>query len=240
MCAAQCQLAGEHQVHPEGRGASVVKNKSRILIVDDHPLLRCGLAQLVSQQPDLEVCGEADGLVQALEKFNATQPDLVIIDMWLKDGHGLELIKEFRARKEPPKMLVVSMHEEPAYAERALLAGAHGYLAKSEVVDEIVEAIHQVLRGEVYLNRRTNTRLLHRMVGRAPNAPGLPEDLLSDRELQVFEALGNGLSSREIGEHLMLSMKTIETYREHIKQKLSLKSGNELIVRAVLWAHERR
>ena len=136
-------------------------------------------------------------------------------------------------------MLVVSMHEEPRYAERALHAGAHGYLPKSEAAASIVDAIRQVLRGEVYLNRNMSTRLLHGFVRGA--APGrAAEESLSDRELQVYEMLGQGLSSREVSTRLMLSVKTVDTYREHIKEKLALKSGNELLVRAVLWSHPDR
>lgn len=214
--------------------------KPQILIVDDHPVMRRGLAQLIQLQPDLEVCGEAAGVGDALELLKTVKPDLMIIDMSLNDGHGLELIKDLRKQADPPKMLVVSMHDEAAYAERALRAGAHGYVSKAEAVEKIVDAIRQVLKGELYLNPAMTARLLNGMVGGGPRKPGTPDEVLSDRELQVFELLGQGISSREISTRLTLSVKTIDTYREHIKDKLGLKSGNELVLRAVLWAHERR
>ncbi len=216
------------------------QQKAQILIVDDHPVMRQGLAQLIQDRPDLEVCGQAEGIADARRIIPLGRPDLVIIDLSLRDGHGLDLIKELRESKHCPKMLVVSMHEDVYYAERALRAGASGYVAKSEAVNDVVDAIYQVLRGTLYLNPRMASRMLGGIVGRRPQPGGAaPEEILTDRELQVFELLGQGLNSREIGEKLTLSSKTIDTYREHIKDKLGLRSGNELIVRAVLWANER-
>ena len=218
----------------------MVEKKARIMIVDDHPVMRHGLGQLIEQQPDLEVCGEAEGVTEARRLFDSMGCDVAVIDLSLKDGHGLDLIKDLQASKSPPKMLVMSMHDEPSYAERALRAGARGYLPKSEAVDQIIEAIHRVLKGEVYLTPRLTTRLLHGIVGGGLEPGCAPEDVLSDRELQVFELLGQGLSSRAISQQLTLSVKTIDTHREHIKAKLGLPSGVELVRRAILWCHSRR
>lgn len=215
-------------------------SKARIFIVDDHPVMRHGLAQLIRQEPDLDVCGEAEGVGEAIRVFKSAPWDLGVIDLSLKDGHGLELIKQLQAELNPPKVLVVSAHDDFAYAERALRAGAHGYLPKSEAVDAIVEAIRRILGGDIYLNPRMTTGLLRGMVGGARESGCAPEEILSDRELEVFEFLGAGLTSREISVRLMLSIKTIDTHREHIKQKLGIKTGSELVRRAILWADTRR
>ncbi|HKQ48858.1 MAG TPA: response regulator transcription factor [Phycisphaerae bacterium] len=215
----------------------MAKSKTRILIVDDHPVLRRGLSELLRQQADLEVCGQMEGVAEAVRFCRAESPDLVLIDMSLKDGHGLDLIKELKTLRQPPKMLVISMYEQASYAERALRAGARGYLPKSEAADEIIAAIRTVLAGGVYVNKHMTEQLLHSMVGGPSGAGRAPEDVLSDRELQVFESLGQGLGTREISERLSLGYKTVDSYRQHIKQKLGLTDGNELIFRAILWAH---
>lgn len=209
--------------------------KIRVLLVDDHPVLRKGLTQLIQQQPDMEVCGEAAGVNEALRLTRSTHPHIVVIDIWLEDGHGLELMKDLKADGSPPKMLCLTMLDETTYAERALRAGAHGFLSKSEAADEIINAIRQILRGEVFLNRRMTSTLLHRMVGVNSAEVRSTEQLLSDRELQVFELLGQGLTSRAISRRLALSIKTVDTYREHIKEKLGVSTANELVHRAVLW-----
>jgi DNA-binding NarL/FixJ family response regulator len=219
-------------------GTQMPEGKSRILLVDDHAVVRRGLAQLIQDQLGYEICGQAEGVGEALELLESTNPDLVVIDLALKDGHGLDLIKDIASRDHPPRMLVMSMHDEPAYAERALRAGAAGYLPKSEAVDQIVEAIRRVLGGEVYLTPRMTTCFLRSK--RGGDASTAPEDVLSDRELQVFELLGSGLSSREISTRLMVSIKTVDTHREHIKIKLGLGSGNELVRQATLWLHSLR
>jgi DNA-binding NarL/FixJ family response regulator len=212
--------------------------KYRVLIVDDHPIVRRGLADLIDHQPDLEVCGEAADVAEALQVVAATQPDVVVVDLALKSGHGIELVEQIKARYDGVKMLVSSMHDEMLFAERTLRAGAMGYIAKQEPTENLLEAIHQVLRGEIYLSPRMSSRLLHHVVG----CKALEEDpiaSLSNRELEVFEMIGQGLTIQQIAAKLQLSPKTIETHREKIKQKLNLKSSTELNRRAVQWVLER-
>src|SRR6266404_6021506 len=156
----------------------MTKPKARILLVDDHPIVRRGLAELIQRQPDLEICGEAEGVADAVQIIKAERPDLVVVDLSLKEGHGLDLIKDIRGRKNGPKILVVSMHEEASYAERALRAGAQGFLPKSEAIDRIIEAMRQILAGEVYLNRRMATYVLHGMVGGGPKLTKGPDEVL--------------------------------------------------------------
>ncbi len=211
----------------------------RILVVDDHPLLRFGVVQLINQQPDLAVCGEAAGQSEALRVFESTKPDLVLVDLSLKDGHGLDLVKTLQVADPPPKMLVMSVYDEAVYAERVLRAGAQGYISKSEAIDDIIEAIRRVLRNEIHLSPRMTARLLRGLTGRTTSEGRSPQAVLSDRELQVFELLGCGLRSREISERLALSIKTVDTYREHIKEKLGLDDAAELVLHAILWTQQR-
>ncbi len=211
--------------------------KRRILIVDDHPLVRRGLADLIAGEPDLEVCGEAADAAEALQKVAATQPHLVVVDISLRSGHGLELIEEIKARFGHVKMLVSSVHDETLFAERALRAGAMGYVNKQEATETVIRAIHQVFRGEIYLSGNMANRLLRTVVGGEPLGDD-PIKGLSNRELEVFEMIGRGLTTRQIAEKLHLSPKTIETHREKIKSKLSLASGTELSHRAMQWVME--
>jgi DNA-binding NarL/FixJ family response regulator len=212
--------------------------KKRVMIVDDHPVVRQGLALLIDQQPDLEVCAEADSVAEAFAKFTEAGPDLVIIDLSLKDGSGIELIKEIKARNEHAKMLVSSMHDESLFAERVLRAGAKGYISKQEATGNIVDAARQVLEGRVYLSPRMSDQMLHRLVSSADDADRSPIDSLSDRELEVFEMIGQGLTTRQIASKLDLSPKTVETYRENIKAKLNLPNGTALTRHAVQWLLE--
>lgn len=212
--------------------------KKRVLIVDDHPVVRQGLALLIDQQPDLEVCAEADSVVEAFNRYTESQPDLVIIDLSLKDGSGIELIKEIKARNEHAKMLVSSMHDESLFAERVLRAGAKGYISKQEATGNIVEAARQVLDGRVYLSTQMSDQMLHRLVASGEDADRSPIDSLSDRELEVFEMIGQGLTTRQIATKLDLSPKTVETYRENIKAKLNLPNGTALTRHAVQWLLE--
>ena len=211
----------------------------RILIVDDHPLVRSGFVQLISDEPDLEVCGEAADEAQALQLVAATTPDLVIIDLSLAGGSGINLIERIKAHYGEVCMLVVSMHDESLFAERVLTAGALGYLNKQEAPSNIIRAIRRVLEGRVYLSDKLTERLLDSLTGMA-KAPGQsPMQRLSNRELEVFELIGRGMTTGKIADHLQLSTKTIETHREKIKKKLGLASGQELTRRAMHWLIER-
>ncbi len=209
---------------------------SRILIVDDHPLVRTGLAQLIGDCPDLEVCGEAGDMAEALKLVEVTQPDLAIIDLSLAGGSGLDLIERIRSRFKDVLMLVASMHDETLYAERVLAAGARGYINKQEAQDRIIQAVRQVLAGKVYLSQRMTERMLSGMVDARADKRDI--DTLSNRELQVFELIGRGVTSGRIAERLNLSTKTIETHQARIKKKLGLGSAHELTQRAIRWIME--
>jgi len=211
---------------------------TRILIVDDHPLVRTGFSQLIGDCPDLEVCGEAGDMAEALKQVDATSPDLAIIDLSLAGGSGLDLIERIRSRNKDILMLVASMHDETLYAERVLAAGARGYINKQEAQDSIIRAIRQVLSGKVYLSQQMTDRLLSGMVD--ANGEKRDIDSLSNRELQVFELIGEGVSSSQIAEQLNLSIKTIETHQAHIKKKLGLGSAHELNQRAIRWAMDQQ
>jgi DNA-binding NarL/FixJ family response regulator len=211
----------------------------RIFIVDDHPLVRRGLRDLLRGEPDIEVCGEADGAPEAMALVSRLHPDLVLIDISLKRGHGLELVRQIKAHNPSTKMLVVSMHDEPVFAERALGAGAQGYVTKLEVTEKIVEAVRSVLAGKVFLSPAMADRVLQRVYQRSSAPDNKPLASLSARELAVFELIGHGLSTRLISQNLQLSIKTIETYREHIKKKLCLKSAAELTHYATYWVLEK-
>ncbi len=210
--------------------------KRRILLVDDHPVLRQGLAQIINRQPDLAVCWEAETGAEALAMIEQREPDLVLIDLSLRTGDGIELVKDIKVRWPAIRMLVLSMHDEFIYAERALRAGAQGYVMKGEKVDHLLAAITRVLAGGIYVSDKMAERFLHQVA--AGGSVGLAVDRLTDRELQVFRLIGEGLATRLIAEKLGLSRKTIESHREHIKEKLMLTSGNELVQRAVQWARD--
>lgn len=208
---------------------------ARIVVVDDHPIVRRGLIELINDVAEFEVVGEAADVATAMDILTDTEPDLALIDLSLGDGHGLELIKQIRAAELTPKMLVVSMMDEALYADRVLRAGASGYLRKEQATENIITAIRQVLDNKIYLSPSATARVLNQVAtNEAPDKP--PVATLSDRELEVFELLGDGLSSREIATRLHLSVKTVETYREKIKAKLSLKNGSELTRHAIHWA----
>jgi DNA-binding NarL/FixJ family response regulator len=214
---------------------STPKTKRKILLVDDHPLTRHGMAQLIGQQPDLIVCGEAGNAEQALESVRALQPDLVLVDVTLPGKPGLELIKDIAALHAGVSVLVVSMHDENLYAERALRAGARGYLMKSTGGEELIRAIRQVLSGEVYASRELAARILDSLSGAGRRPPGVLS-ILSDREFEVFQLVGEGLTTHEIGARLHISGKTVETHRLRIREKLGLKTPPQLTKYAVRWA----
>jgi DNA-binding NarL/FixJ family response regulator len=217
---------------------SVLKNnRSKILIVDDHPIVRRGLRQLVDAEPDLEVCGEAEEASEALRQVQETRPDIVTVDLTLKSGHGLELIQQIHAIDKRIKILVSSMHDESLFAERALRAGAMGYINKQESPEKIIGAMRQVLRGEIYLSSRMSDRLLHRVADGQSLAIN-PIEGLTDRELEVFGMIGQGLATKQIARMLNLSHKTIEAHREKIKTKLNLTNSAELTRHATQWVLE--
>ena len=210
----------------------------KVLLVDDHPIVRHGLTQLIEQAPNLEVCGEAASSAEALQLLRETDPDVVVIDISLGGGNGLELIKQIKAQGSDARMLVSSMHDELLYAERSLRAGAMGYINKIEGTERIIEAIEQILTGRIFLSGPMTERVLQRMMRNEPEPGASPIDALSDRELEVFEMVGHGQTTRQIAKKLHLSPKTIETHREHIKAKLHLQNNNEMVRQAVQWALE--
>ncbi|MHC4331056.1 MAG: response regulator transcription factor [Planctomycetota bacterium] len=213
------------------------ENKARIVIVDDHPIVREGLADLINKEDDLVVCGEAEDAYQAMEVISELEPDIVIVDISLQDTSGLELIKDIKVQYPSLPVLTLSMHDESLYAERALRAGAKGYIMKREATTNVVMAIRRVLNGQVYLSERMATQMVDKLVGGKPEESTSPIDRLTDRELEVFSLLGQGNGTREISERLHLSVKTIETYRSRIKEKLNLGSGSELLQHAFQWVN---
>jgi DNA-binding NarL/FixJ family response regulator len=213
-----------------------MKRRARILIVDDHPMMREGLATRIASQSDMEVCGEAADVNEAREMIQAVDTDLAIIDIALKEGHGIDLIKWIKAHCEAVKTLVVSAYPETLYAERSLFAGADGYINKQECQDNVIDAIREVLKGKRYLSSEMTQRLLRRAFGSgSPETSVDPVTTLSDRELEVFQLIGQGLSTAEIAAQLKRSVHTIESHRERIRAKLDLKSAAELIRHAVQW-----
>jgi DNA-binding NarL/FixJ family response regulator len=204
-----------------------------IAIVDDHPLVREGLAARICAQPDMEVCGEAEGIESALELIVTKRPALVIVDIALRDGHGIDLIKRIVAAGIDTRMLVVSAYDESLFAERALRAGALGYINKQELQGKVVEALRTVLRGERYVSTAMAQRLIAQAIGSKAAQGGI--ETLTDRELQIFQLVGRGKSTREIAHELNVSVHTIDSHREHIRAKLDLHNGTELIQRAVQW-----
>ncbi len=212
---------------------------TRILLVDDHPIVRERLAEIINRESDLTVCAEAGDRLGAIEAVQSSKPDLAIVDLALKNSSGLELIKDLHVRWPHLLMLVVSMHDELLYAERVLRAGARGYITKQEATRNILLAIRRVLSGNVYLNEKTATTVIARLTAK-PKGPGASiSDLLTDRELQVFELTGNGLNTRDIAERLAIDVKTVETYRVRIKEKLNLKNSSELLQLAIRWTQDR-
>lgn len=214
------------------------KSKSRVLLVDDHPILRRGIADLINSESSLEVCGEAGNMQDAFSLASQLKPDLAIIDVSLDGNNGIELMKNLTSRSPNLPLIAYSMHDESIYAERALRAGAKGYVMKQASPEMLLEAISQVLKGKIFLSEQMSDRLLGKLVGAGPSAAPTtsPIDKLSDRELEVLQLMGKGLSTSQIADKLCLSVKTIETYREHLKQKLNLASGQELLRYAIEWS----
>ena len=211
-------------------------SKARILIVDDHPMVREGLAMHIATQGDMEVCGEADNTAGALNLLESTRPDLIVVDISLKDSNGMDLIRRIRGREENLRILVWSMYPENLYAERALRAGAKGYLNKSRATRELMDAIRSVLNGKTYVSGDFAESILMQ-IGNGKDST-LQIECLSDRELQAFEMIGHGMTTEAIATKMQVSSKTIETYRMRIKQKLGIKHASELVQRAAQWVLE--
>lgn len=210
-------------------------SRKRLLIVDDHPMMRTGLAQLIENEDDLRVCAEADNAAQALDAALGQKLDLILLDISLPDKNGLELIKDIRAVKPTLPILVVSMHDEALYAERVLRAGGRGYIMKQEGGKKLLEAIRQVLNGQIYVSDKISSGILETLSGRPAEASAFPIQHLSDREFEVFQLIGLGKGTREIADHLHLSVKTVEVHRLNIKKKLNLKTATDLVRHAVRW-----
>ena len=216
-----------------------MKGKTKVLIVDDHPVVREGLAYRINRQPDLVTCAEAATAPEALKALSACLPDLAIVDLSLEGRSGLELIRDIKSRYPRLPVLVLSIHDEPAYAKRALQAGARGYVMKHEATENVLLAIRRVLGGEIYLSDKLASKLLSAAVAGEMDADG-PAERLSDRELEVFELIGKGMGTRQIAEKLHVSIKTVEAHRAGIKEKLHLEGATELAHRAFQWVQSAR
>lgn len=211
--------------------------KHKVFIVDDHPIVREGLAQMIRREPDLAVCGEAEDAQAALHMINALKPDILIVDISLQGPDGLDLLKSVRAKDPTLPVLILSMHDESIYAERSLRAGANGYIMKQEATENVLVALRRILNREVYVSPQIANKMLQRFVS-AGAAHGKHSSLneLSDRELEVLRLMGEGHSTRQIADALHLSVKTVESYQAHLKEKLALKNSRELVQYAVQWA----
>lgn len=209
--------------------------KTRIFIVDDHPIVREGLSLMMNREPDMMVCGEAEEATRALQAITAAKPDFLIVDISLSGPDGLDLLKSVRARYPYLPVLVLSMHDESIYAERALRAGANGYIMKQEATERVLVAVRQILAKNVYVSDRIANRMLQQYIKGSVSERKSPIAELSDRELEVFRLIGEGHGTRMIADELHLSVKTVESYQAHIKEKLSLKNGRELVQRAIQW-----
>jgi DNA-binding NarL/FixJ family response regulator len=220
----------------KGRTIGTTQKRARILLVDDHPLVRERLGEIINREPDLIISGEAEDRQEAIDAILAKPPDLVIVDLTLKNSDGLELIKDIRARWPRMRMLVVSMHDESLYAERVIRAGAMGYITKQEATRRILLAVRRVLSGSIYLNEKISNRILTRLTNHADPVTATPAELLADREFQVFELTGRGLNTHDIAGRLNVAVKTVETYRARIKEKLQIKDASELLQFAITWS----
>jgi DNA-binding NarL/FixJ family response regulator len=212
--------------------------KARVFVVDDHPIVRIGLKRVIESEADLECCGEATSAAEALDRLRSVQADLVLVDVSLPGANGIELIKNIRAEHEKLPIMVLSVHDEGQYAMRSLRAGANGYLMKKEAADQLAPALRRVLRGEIAVSKNFGEELIYKAARSGANGAS-PVDALSDRELEVLSLLGEGRSTQEMARALSLSVKTIESHRLHIKEKLGLRSSVELVRFAMEWtAHQ--
>lgn len=209
--------------------------QSTVVVVDDHPIVRQGLAQMINREPDLMVVGEAEEARSALQIIATLRPDIVIIDISLNGPSGLDILKTIRQTDPAMRVLILSMHDEMVYAERALRAGANGYIMKHEATEMVLVALRRILGGEVYVSNRVANRMLRQMVRGAPALRKSPVDDLTDRELEVLRLIGEGRGTRQVSDELHLSIKTVETYQSHIKEKLGLRNARELVQYAIQW-----
>jgi DNA-binding NarL/FixJ family response regulator len=235
-------LIDAHQVVKNSIKKTTVKNRvtptnyrKRVVLVDKHPVFRHGLRQLINEQPDLMAAGEADDARSALNSIATDKPDIVVMDLALKESMGIELIKDLKVQYSSLPVLVLSLYEESLYTERSLRAGAKGYIMKDEPPEEILIAIRRVLTGRIYLSSNMGTKLLSPIVNGCLDLSHSPVDRLSDRELEVFQLLGKAYETRQIAETLRVTIKTVESYREHIKVKLNVDNSTQLIRKAVEW-----
>lgn len=220
---------------PNDAAAGAVPRKHRVFVVDDHPIVRQGLALLIDREPDMVVCGSAEEAQSALEAIATSRPDILVLDISLPGPDGIELLKTIRSTDPGLPILVLSMHDESVYAERALRAGASGYIMKQEATENVLVALRRILRRELYVSDRIANKMLQQMVSGSLKASQAPLARLTDRELEVFRLIGGGHGTREIAEELHLSVKTVESYQAHIKEKLSLQSARDLVQRAIEW-----
>jgi DNA-binding NarL/FixJ family response regulator len=213
------------------------KAKNRVLLVDDHPIVRQGLGEMINHEKDLMVCGGAEDLNSTIDQIESQKPDLVIVDISLKGSNGIELIKNLKARYPELPTLVLSMHDESLSADRALRAGSKGYIMKEEAIEQVLVAIRKVLVGEIFLSEKMKGKMLQQMASGKGKVISSPIEQLTDRELEVFRLIGEGCSTRQIAGQLHLSVRTVEAYREYIKSKLNLKNATELVQHAFHWVH---
>lgn len=215
--------------------------KRKVLVVDDHPIVREGLSQMINREPDLAVCGHAADTPEALQLIGTLKPDILIVDISLDGPDGLDLLKHIRAHDPGLPVLILSMHDESIYAERALRAGANGYIMKQEATDRVLDALRRILNREVYVSSRIANKMLQQFVSGSSNEKRHSSvDDLSDRELEVLRLIGAGHGTRQIAEELRLSVKTVETYQAHLKEKLALRNSRELVQYATRWAMSAR
>jgi DNA-binding NarL/FixJ family response regulator len=215
---------------------SPLAKKFRVLLIDDHPVVRQGLGLLIDREADLMVCGEAEGSPAAFHAITTLRPDIVVLDISLSGPDGLDILKEIRIRTASLPVLILSMHDESIYAERALRAGANGYIMKQEATEKVLVAIRRILQGDIYLSERLTSAMLNQFVHGNASIKSSPVVNLTDRELEIFRLIGEGHSTRQIADDLHLSVKTIESHQAHIKDKLALKNGRELVQHAIEWA----
>jgi len=209
--------------------------KNKVFLVDDHPIVRQGLTLLINQERDLTVCGEAEEMHSALQSIESAKPDIVVLDISLNGPDGLDLLKHLRSRHPKLPVLMLSIHDESIYAERTLRAGANGYIMKQEATDKVLIALRRILSNEIYVSDRIANNMLRHYVRGDQGAQSSPVTELSDRELEIFRLIGQGHTTRQIANELHLSVKTVESYQAHIKEKLSLHSARELVQHAIRW-----